>query len=173
MSLTIRLRLNGREETLTVRPDETLQSVLRGRCGLSSVRLTCGIGLCGVCTVLLDGQPVSSCLVLAPLAAGREILTVEGLPADDPVLRAFVAGNAFQCGYCTPGFVLSARALLRAHPLPDRALIRQYLAGNLCRCGSYYAIEEAVLLAARLAAGEPPAARPPGSESPARLTDHR
>ena len=152
MSVTVRLRLNGREQTLEVQPEETLQSVLRWRRGLSSVRSTCGIGICGTCTVLVNGEPISSCLMLAPLADGQEIETVEGLAerdARDPVLEAFVAQNAFQCSYCTPGLVMATKALLTAHPDPEESDIREYLAGNLCRCGSYYAIVAAVRDAAR------------------------
>jgi aerobic-type carbon monoxide dehydrogenase small subunit (CoxS/CutS family) len=129
--------LNGRATTLDVRSDEMLLAVLR-REGLSSVRETCGIGVCGACTVLVDSEPVSGCLTLAPQVAGREITTVEGLDESDPVLRAFNEAHAFQCGWCTPGFVLTARAM---RPGED---VREALGGNLCRCGCYVKIEEAV-----------------------------
>jgi aerobic-type carbon monoxide dehydrogenase small subunit (CoxS/CutS family) len=135
--MTIETLLNGRRTMLEARADETLLAALR-REGLLSVRETCGIGVCGACTVLLDGEPVSGCLTLAPLAEGREITTVEGLDDADPVLRAFNEAHAFQCGWCTPGFVLTVKAM---RPGDE---IREALGGNLCRCGCYVKIEEAV-----------------------------
>ena len=131
------LILNGRATTLEVRSDEMLLEALR-REGLRSVRETCGIGVCGACTVLLDGEPVSACLLLAAAVAGREITTVEGLSGSDPVKRAFNEAHAFQCGWCTPGFVLTVKAMR-----PDEE-VREALGGNLCRCGCYVKIEEAV-----------------------------
>jgi aerobic-type carbon monoxide dehydrogenase small subunit (CoxS/CutS family) len=135
--VTIETFLNGRRTTLEARADEMLLAALR-REGLLSVRETCGIGVCGACTVLLDGEPVSGCLTLAPQAAGREITTVEGLDESDPVLRAFHEAHAFQCGWCTPGFVLTVKAMRPGEE------IRAALGGNLCRCGCYVKIEEAV-----------------------------
>ena len=135
--MTVDVILNGRATTLEARSDEMLLPVLR-RQGLLSVRETCGIGVCGACTVLLDGEPVSGCLLLTAAAAGREITTVEGLDGADPVLRAFNEEHAFQCGWCTPGFVLTVKAM---HPGDD---VREALGGNLCRCGCYVKIEEAV-----------------------------
>ena len=111
------------------------------------VRESCGVGACGSCTVLLDGQPVSSCLLLGARAGGREIVTLEGLGDErslDPIQEAFVAERALQCGYCTPGFVLSVKALLAANPDPSDDEIREYLAGNLCRCAGYTEIFRAV-----------------------------
>ena len=140
--------LNGRAATLDARSDEMLLPALR-RQGLLSVRETCGIGVCGACTVLLDGEPVSGCLMLTAAAAGREITTVEGLDEADPVLRAFNEEHAFQCGWCTPGFVLTAKALLAANPDPTEEEIVEGLGGNLCRCGCYVKIVEAVSAAAR------------------------
>jgi aerobic-type carbon monoxide dehydrogenase small subunit (CoxS/CutS family) len=131
----IDLRLNGRAATLEARTDETLLSALR-REGLLSVRETCGIGVCGACTVLLDGEPATGCLTLAPQVAGREVTTVEGLDEADPVKRAFADAHAFQCGWCTPGFVLTVKAATKGEPVD--------LGGNLCRCGCYVKIEEAV-----------------------------
>jgi aerobic-type carbon monoxide dehydrogenase small subunit (CoxS/CutS family) len=145
--MIVRLTLNGTAAELEVGTEEPLLEALR-RHGLRSVRLTCGIGICGACTVLLDGRPVSSCLMLAPMADGRDLLTAEGLTADDPVARAFQAASAFQCGYCTPGMVLTARALLAETPHPSRDEVRHALSGNLCRCGSYLKILDAVRLAA-------------------------
>jgi aerobic-type carbon monoxide dehydrogenase small subunit (CoxS/CutS family) len=141
--VTIDLVLNGRPTSLEARADEMLIEPLR-RHGLLSVRATCGIGVCGACTVLLDGEPVSGCLTLAPLAAGREVTTVEGLNGEDPVQRAFDAAHAFQCGWCTPGFVLTAKALLAENSHPSDEEIATALGGNLCRCGCYLKIEEAV-----------------------------
>jgi aerobic-type carbon monoxide dehydrogenase small subunit (CoxS/CutS family) len=135
--MIIELVLNGRPASLEARTDEMLIEPLR-RHGLLSVRATCGIGVCGACTVLLDGEPVSGCLTLAPQAAGREVTTVEGLDEADPVLRAFNDAHAYQCGWCTPGFVLTVKAM---GPADDT---RAALGGNLCRCGSYLKIEEAV-----------------------------
>jgi aerobic-type carbon monoxide dehydrogenase small subunit (CoxS/CutS family) len=129
--------LNGRATTLDVRTDEMLLEALRDE-GMRSVRETCAIGVCGACTVLLDGEPVSGCLTLAAAVAGREIMTVEGLDESDAVLRAFNEAHAFQCGWCTPGFVLTAKAM---RPGDD---VREALGGNLCRCGCYVKIEEAV-----------------------------
>jgi carbon-monoxide dehydrogenase small subunit len=142
--MRIELRLNGAPTELEVEPTETLQSALRWRLGLSSVRSTCGIGVCGACTVLLDGRAVSSCLVLAPMAEGRDVDTAEGLPEDDPVVQAFAEEHAFQCSYCTPAFVMATKGLLAAHPDPTDAQVEQHLSGNLCRCGSYRAIRAAV-----------------------------
>ncbi len=141
--MKIALRLNGADVELSTRPDETLLTALRRR-GLRSVRLTCGIGVCGACTVLVDGLAMSSCLLLAPIAAGRELLTVEGLPEDDRMVRAFESASAYQCGYCTPGMVLTATALLCEEPQPDESQIRHAMAGNLCRCGSYVKIIDAI-----------------------------
>jgi aerobic-type carbon monoxide dehydrogenase small subunit (CoxS/CutS family) len=139
----VELLLNGRGTALEVRTDEMLLEALR-RTGLQSVRATCSIGVCGACTVLLDGEPVSGCLTLAAQAAGREVITVEGLEAADPVQRAFDAAHAFQCGWCTPGFVLTAKALLAENADPTDGEIAEALGGNLCRCGSYVKIREAV-----------------------------
>ena len=107
------------------------------------MRETCAIGMCGACTVLLDGEPVSGCLTLAAQAAGREVTTVEGLDGD-PVQRAFVEAHGYQCGWCTPGFVLAAKRLLELNPSPSDEEIAAGLGGNLCRCGSYVKIAEAV-----------------------------
>ena len=158
MERTVAVRLNAVPRELKVAADATLLEVLRDGCGLRSVRETCGIGICGACTVLLDGEPISSCLLLAPLADGRTIETVEGLAIDgqlDPIQQAFVERMGLQCSYCTPGMILSAKALLAENPAPTAVEIAHYLAGNLCRCGSYPRIVEAVLLAAeRLRGGE-------------------
>jgi aerobic-type carbon monoxide dehydrogenase small subunit (CoxS/CutS family) len=146
--LKISVRVNANRVLLEARADETLLVALR-RAGLRSVRETCGIGVCGACTVLIDGSVMSSCLVLAPAAEGSSIETAEGLAENDPVALAFEKANAFQCGFCTPGFVLTARALLAEIPNPGDDEIRHALAGNLCRCGSYVKILAAVRSAAR------------------------
>jgi len=139
--------LNGDRATVEARPDDMLIDVL-GRLGCASVRETCGIGVCGACTVLIDGELVSGCLLLAPLADGRAVTTVEGLGGHDPVQLAFAEAHAFQCGYCTPGMVLTAKRLLEENPNPSEEEVRLALAGNLCRCGCYVKIVDAVLLAA-------------------------
>jgi len=143
----ITLRVNGMSHELAVSPDQTLLEVLREELNLVGAREGCGIGMCGACTVLLDGRAVSGCLVLAVQANGKEIATIEGLAQEDqlhPVQQAYLDHAAFQCAYCTPGFILSTVALLEEDPNPDDDKIRHYLAGNLCRCGSYGNILEAV-----------------------------
>jgi aerobic-type carbon monoxide dehydrogenase small subunit (CoxS/CutS family) len=143
----LELVLNEHLVALECEPDEMVLDVLR-REGLTSVRATCGIGICGACTVLLDGEPVSACLLLAAQAAGREITTAEGLPAEHPVPRAFEAEHAFQCGWCTPGMVLTAKRLLEETPQPSDEQIAEGLGGNLCRCGCYVKIRAAIKRAA-------------------------
>jgi aerobic-type carbon monoxide dehydrogenase small subunit (CoxS/CutS family) len=147
MKRDITLRINGKDETLTIDDADTLLDVLRDRLKLWSVREGCGVGACGTCTVLMDGQPVSACLLLAARAAGHEITTLEGLSDGEtlhPIQQAWVAHRALQCAYCTPGFVLSTKALLDANPNPSDDEIREYLAGNLCRCAGYSDILRAV-----------------------------
>jgi aerobic-type carbon monoxide dehydrogenase small subunit (CoxS/CutS family) len=146
--MTLDLVLNGRPTALEAEPAETLLEVLRREAGLLSVRHTCGIGVCGACTVLLDGEPVSGCLLRAAQAAGREVTTLEGIPAEHPVRRAFAAEHAFQCGYCTPGMVLTSARLLEEIPDPSDEQIAEGLGGNLCRCGCYVKIRAAVTRAA-------------------------
>jgi aerobic-type carbon monoxide dehydrogenase small subunit (CoxS/CutS family) len=140
----ITLILNGRQATLDCEPTAMLSEVLPVR----SVRETCRIGVCGACTILLDGEPVTGCLTMAAQAAGREVTTVEGLGGSHPVQRAFVEEHAFQCGWCTPGFVLTAKRLLEEVPDPSDAEIAEALGGTLCRCGSYVKIARAVRRAA-------------------------
>ncbi len=145
--MTVPVRLNGRATELDCGPGEMLVDVLP-RAGLRSVRATCGIGVCGACTVLLDGEPVSGCLTMAAQARDRELTTVEGLGGSHPVQRAFAEAHAFQCGWCTPGFVLTAKRLLEENAAPSDEEIAEALGGNLCRCGSYVKITDAVRLAA-------------------------
>ena len=150
MKREITLRLNNRDETLTIEDADTLLDVLRDRFKLWSVREGCGVGACGTCTVLLDGRPVSSCFMLAVRAAGHDILTLEGLGDGDQlhyIQEAFVSQRALQCAYCTPGFVLSVKALLDEIPNPSDEEIREYLSGNLCRCAGYADILRAVRVA--------------------------
>jgi len=142
------VRVNGEARELETRPDESILDVLRRELGLLSVRETCGIGVCGACTILLDDEPVSGCLLLAPLADGREVTTIEGLGGEHPVQTAFAEAHAFQCGYCTPGMVLTAKRLLEESPRPTESEVRAAMSGNLCRCGSYVKIVDAVLRAA-------------------------
>ena len=146
--MRLRFSVNGEAVEVEARPDEMLLEILRRELDLRSVRQTCGIGVCGTCTALVDGEPISTCILLAPLAEGREITTVEGLGGNHPVQEAFVDAEAFQCGYCTPGMILTAKRLLEEDPEPTQERIRSYMGGNLCRCGCYAKIEAAVRLAA-------------------------
>lgn len=140
------VRVNGANVMLEARADEALLTALR-RHGLRSVRSSCEIGVCGACTVLLDGQAVSSCLLLAPMARGRDVLTMEGVGSGDPVASAFMEHAAYQCGYCSPGFILTIKALLAENPSPTQAELKEALGGNLCRCGSYVRILRAATAA--------------------------
>jgi aerobic-type carbon monoxide dehydrogenase small subunit (CoxS/CutS family) len=146
--MRVRFNVNGEAVEVEARADEMLLDVLRRELELASVRYTCGVGVCGACTALVDGEPISTCILLAPLAEGKEVTTVEGLGGDHPVQRAFVDAVAFQCGYCTPGMILTAKRLLEEIPNPTEEKIMNYMGGNLCRCGCYAKIEDAVNLAA-------------------------
>jgi carbon-monoxide dehydrogenase small subunit len=146
------LHVNGARRRVHAAADAFLLEVLRDQLFLTGAKLGCGMGECGTCTVLLDGEAVCSCLTLAIEAQGREITTIEGLAVGgrlDPLQEAFAVTGGVQCGFCTPGMVLAARALLNRHPDPDEAAVRTELSGNLCRCTGYSKIVEAVLLAAR------------------------
>jgi len=147
MKREIKLRLNQREVALVIDDADTLLEILRDRFKLWSVREACGVSACGSCTVLLDGKPVSACSLLAARAAGHEVLTLEGLSDGDsfhPIQQAWVEERALQCAYCTPGFVLTVKALLAENGDPSDDEIREYLAGNLCRCAGYADILRAV-----------------------------
>ncbi|MGD9762098.1 MAG: (2Fe-2S)-binding protein [Candidatus Binatia bacterium] len=149
---TIQFRLNGEAVRASVAPHENLVELLQNRFGLYGARESCAQGLCGCCTVLIDGRAVSGCLFLAAFADGAEITTIEHAdPAGglDAVQEAFIDTGAFQCGFCTPGFVLMTRQLLAENADPSEDEIRHYLSGNLCRCGAYPEIIAAVKLAAR------------------------
>ncbi|MCI0342693.1 MAG: (2Fe-2S)-binding protein [Planctomycetales bacterium] len=146
------LRVNGQERALECEPRVTLLDALRERLGLTGAKRVCDRGECGACTVLLDGQPAYSCMVLAVDAQGREVTTVEGLGTPTslhPVQEAFVQADGYQCGFCTPGQVVAAAALLARVPDPTPAQAREALAGNVCRCGAYPRIVEAALTAAK------------------------
>jgi aerobic carbon-monoxide dehydrogenase small subunit len=148
---TISFTLNGEPVSATVAPHQNLVELLQ-QFGLSGARESCAQGLCGCCTVILDGRAVSGCLFLAVFADGARIETIEGVANGgelDPVQEAFIEAGAFQCGFCTPGFVLMTRQLLEEIPNPGEDDIRHYLSGNLCRCAAYPQIIEAVQLAAR------------------------
>jgi carbon-monoxide dehydrogenase small subunit len=147
VTTAIALRVNGRELVVDVPPMKRLLDVLRQDCGLTGTKYGCGEGECGACTVLLDGEAVVSCLVPVVQAQGRDILTVEGLSPDgrlDALQRAFLAGGGAQCGICTPGMLLAARAHLDRGGALDEASLREALAGNICRCTGYAAIVAAV-----------------------------
>lgn len=151
MEKAIECRVNGERVRIFVRGNETLLEMVRERLGLTGTKSGCEHGDCGACTVLLDGRPVNSCLVLAAETDGGVITTIEGISRGDelhPVQQAFVEQNAVQCGFCTPGMVLTAVALLSENPAPTEAEIRHYLQGNLCRCTGYSKIVEAVQAAA-------------------------
>ena len=149
---TIHFTLNGESVSASVPPHWNLVELLHGRFGLNGARESCGQGVCGCCTVLVNGAAVSGCLYLAAFADGADVVTIEhGENGDlDAVQKAFIECGAFQCGFCTPGFILMSRQLLAERPAPTEDEIRHYLSGNLCRCAAYPEIIEAVKLAARL-----------------------
>lgn len=152
MKQTIRVTINGRLYEEDVEARQVLAHFLRENIGLTGTHVGCVVGECGACSILLDGQVVKSCLHLAVQADGREITTIEGLAQDgelNPIQEAFVKNYAFQCGYCTPGMVITSHALLRENPDPSEDDIRRALAGNLCMCTGYVQIVEAVKEAAR------------------------
>ncbi len=147
--LTLTLRVNGQVHRVKARSHHTLLEILRRELKLFGVREGCGVGMCGACTVLVNGRPVSGCLMLAAQAEGKDLMTIEGLAGPDGELhaiqQAYVDHTAFQCSYCTPGFILTTKALLEEKPNATADDIREYLSGNLCRCGSYVKILDAVL----------------------------
>ncbi len=148
MKQKITLTVNGRMEKLEVEPYRTLLEVLREDLELTGAKEGCGVGECGACTVLLDGRAVDACLTLAVRANGREVITIEGLAQGDtlhPLQRAFIEHGAIQCGFCTPGFILTAKAFLDENSHPNEDEVKRALAGNLCRCTGYAKIVEAVL----------------------------
>ena len=151
-AVPLALKINGAARTVTVEPRVTLLRALRNHLDLTGAKEICDRGSCGGCTVMLDGKPIASCLMLAADAVGHEITTVEGLGTPermDPVQEAFVENDALMCGFCTPGLVMSVRALLNKNPHPTLEQVKDGLAGNLCRCGTYSRVFEAVLKAAK------------------------
>ncbi len=154
MTRTISFTLNGEQVSAEIKPHHNLVEMLQREFNLMGARESCGQGMCGCCTVLVNGAAVSGCLYLAAFVEGADVKTVESLAdartqALSPVQEAFIEAGAFQCGYCTPGFLLMATQLLDTHADPDEDQIRHYLSGNLCRCGAYPEIVDAVKLAAR------------------------
>ena len=156
MKQNIVLNVNGIQHNITIETHRTLVEVLRDTLGLTGTKKSCNEGECGACTVLMDGKPVASCLVLAVAAEGKEIVTIEGLSHGeelDPVQEAFVKHTAIQCGFCTPGMVMAAKAFLDEHPQPKSAEVRKAIAGNLCRCTGYQQIVDAIMAAAETKRG--------------------
>lgn len=152
MNHDISLVVNGEPYRLSVPSHRTLLQVLREQLVLTGTKNGCEAGECGACAVLMNGEPVNSCMVLAPEADGADIVTIEGLVQDsqlDPLQEAFLASGATQCGYCTPGILINARALLDRNPSPTEMQVREALVGNLCRCTGYLRIFDAVQMAAR------------------------
>jgi len=153
MKHLINLTINGQKMTVEVESQRTLLELLRDQLSFTGVKEGCGDGECGACTVLMDGQPVRSCLILAVEAQNTEILTIEGLATGDglhPLQQSFVKEGAVQCGFCTPGFILAAKALLDRHPHPTDQQIREAMGGHLCRCTGY----ETIFLAIKATAGK-------------------
>ncbi len=150
--IPIHLTVNGRPQDLVVEPHETLIELIRDRLGLTGTKKSCDMQVCGSCTVLLDGQPVSSCTMLAFEARHTSLLTIEGLAQGEelhPIQEAFIECGGFQCGFCTPGMILTAKALLDEMPTPSEEEIKHYMRGNICRCTGYKRILEAVVTAAQ------------------------
>jgi carbon-monoxide dehydrogenase small subunit len=148
---TIQLKVNGQQYELTVEPHWTLLETVREQLGLTGSKEGCGTGDCGACSMIVDGKLITSCLVLAPEADGCEVLTIEGLARNGdlhPVQQAFIDVGGVQCGFCTPGMIMTAKSLLDSKPRPTLDDVREGLAGNLCRCTGYTKIYEAVLAAA-------------------------
>ena len=149
--IAVQFTLNGQEVRVETPPAFTLLRLLRERLGLTGTKPGCERGECGACTVLLDGEPVNSCLILAPQVEGREVLTIEGLAEGEklnPIQEAFIEESAVQCGYCIPGMIMSAKALLNTNPEPSRDEIKTAISGNLCRCTGYAKIIRAIEVAA-------------------------
>jgi aerobic-type carbon monoxide dehydrogenase small subunit (CoxS/CutS family) len=147
LKIDITTTINGRQRKVSVSPNQTLLEFLRDDLSLKGSVEGCGVGVCGSCTVLVEGRPVSSCLMLVTNAEGKSVTTIEGLAQNgdlDPVQKAFLKHQAFQCGYCTPGMIMAVKGLLASNPRPTEAEARDYLSGNLCRCGTYAEVLAAV-----------------------------
>jgi len=148
----VTLRVNGDDYELLIEPKKTLLEVLRGDLGLTGTKEVCGLGACGACTVLIEDKPILSCLTLAAACQSKKITTIEGLKQGEtlhPLQEAFIQKGAIQCGMCTPGMILSGKALLDENPHPTEIEVRQAIAGNLCRCTGYVKIVDAILSASR------------------------
>ncbi len=151
--IKIKFKVNSEEKEIITAPTRTLLSILREDLGLTGTKEGCGKGECGACTVIMDGKPVVSCLVLACQIDGCEVITIEGLSKDgelDPIQEAFIEEGAVQCGFCTPGMLLSAKALLMRNPNPTEEEIKEAISGNLCRCTGYTKIIEAIKKASKM-----------------------
>jgi len=147
MGRIIELIVNGKKHSVEVEPNKSLLDVLRNQMGLTGTKYGCGSGNCGVCTVLINGKPINSCLTLAVALDGKKITTIEGMTENGilhPIQEEFVKCGAIQCGYCTPGLILTAKALIDENPNPTKEEIRRYIKGNLCRCTGYVKIVEAI-----------------------------
>ncbi|MGH7847290.1 MAG: (2Fe-2S)-binding protein [Candidatus Binatia bacterium] len=151
--MKIQFQLNGKRTEIEFEAQETLAEVLRQRLNLTGTKISCEVQVCGSCTVLVDGLPVSACTFLAYEARNRNVLTIEGLADPDgtlhPIQQAFIDEFAFQCGYCTPGMILATKAFLEENPAPTEAEIKEYMDGNICRCTGYVAIIKAIQRAAK------------------------
>lgn len=150
-NINIKLSVNGRDHNVNIEPNARLLDVIRDQLGFTGTKEGCGVGECGTCTVILNGRKVNSCMVLAAQADGSKILTIEGIASDNgslhPIQEAFIEAGAVQCGFCTPGMVLSAYELLSHNPSPSRDEVKIAISGNLCRCTGYKQIVDAVELA--------------------------
>ncbi len=156
--LSITLNVNEKDYTIEVKPHWTLLQVIRNQIGLTGTKYGCGTGECGACTVIIDGKPMTSCLVLAPQAEGKKILTIEGLAKEGelhPLQKTFIEQGAIQCGYCIPGMILTAKSFLDKNPSPTEDEVRKAIDGNLCRCTGYVKQVKAILLAAKRMNGKP------------------
>ncbi len=151
--LSLSFTLNGRLQELDVEPHELLLDVVRERLGLTGAKRSCDVQVCGACTLLVDGRPVSACTTLAFEVRGRSVLTIEGLAEKDgklhPLQEAFIEHGGFQCGFCTPGMILAAKALLDENPAPSEAELKHFMHGNICRCTGYKKIIESIMAAAK------------------------
>jgi carbon-monoxide dehydrogenase small subunit len=156
--IPIRFTINGHEQQLAVEPHETLIELIRDRLGLTGTKKSCDMQVCGACTVLLDGRPVSACTMLAFEARNADLLTIEGMAQGDvlhPIQEAFIEQSGFQCGFCTPGMILATKALLDENPTPDENEIKHYMRGNICRCTGYKRILESIVAASNRLASAP------------------
>lgn len=158
-TMPLSFTLNGRLQELEVEPHELLLDLVRDRFGLTGAKRSCDVQVCGACTLLVDGRPVSACTTLAFEARGRSVLTIEGLAGDGklhPLQEAFIEHGGFQCGFCTPGMILAAKALLDENPNPTEEELKHFMHGNLCRCTGYKKIIESIMAAAKLMRGSRP-----------------